>query len=153
VIITRKRWTTEEETYLLEVYSRLKSNGMDDSSTFAELATWDEFKVKNRTAAALQKRYSELAGANKRVINEHVDNSGNDFLKSIQDLKNSYEALYEHNVQLRKRITELEQKEADFEMMSKIMEQARRLVINEELGKKPDYQRFKMDQNGNLERV
>jgi hypothetical protein len=151
-MITRARWTTDEETYLLEVYNRLNCNGMGSAAIFEELATWDEFKVKNRTKAALQKRHGELVGTKENVINVRVDSSFNEFIQGIQDLKNSYETVYNHNVQLRKRIAELEQKEADFNMMAQIMEQARKMVVNEQLGEheKPS---FKMDRNGNLNRM
>jgi cell division septum initiation protein DivIVA len=66
-------------------------------------------------------------------------------------MRDAYEALKHENIQLRQRVTSLEHDLKEFEVVAKVMEKARKLVVHEELGEvQPN--RFKMAANGDLQR-
>jgi hypothetical protein len=147
-----KKWTDKDNVYLVNLYNELKTPEVTDDELFDSIMD----KFPGRTVVALNRQYYKLTNGKgagvkakkERVIHKVVP-AHTDFLEAIQDLKNSYEAVYTHNVQLRKRVDELEH---DYQMMAKIMEQARKMVVAEALGEH-EKSRFKMDQNGNLNRV
>jgi regulator of replication initiation timing len=75
-----------------------------------------------------------------------------EFLSNIISMQETYSEIIAENQRLRNQVEELENKLGDYEVLQKVMEEARQIVIKRELGEheKP---RFKMDQNGNLERI
>jgi prespore-specific regulator len=89
---------------------------------------------------------------------QNLDSSNlqNEALKSENErLKRENEELRKHNNQMDERIQELEQDtvtiQEDYETLMKIMNRARKLVLFEEEERPPT--KFKMDRNGNLEKV
>ena len=146
---TRKRWTPEQDKLLIDGYDGWKHTTPDrtDDQIFELLTEGD---LSNRTKAAVAARYYELTNGKKtkpKQTNEHID-----FLLSLELLRTTYEVTLIENQKLKKRIAELEQKEGDFDALTQIMDRARKLAFLGETGdmEKP---RFKMDGNGNLERL
>lgn len=140
-----KIWTESEDKKMLVLFDELKNCDHDnytDKEIFALMSEESE-----RTPKAIEQRVYKL----KSMGVETVTNDHNAFLEGLQDLKTSYETVNAQNAQLRKRVEELEAQLQDYQMMARIMEQARKIIVAEEMG--PDEKpRFKMDQNGNLER-
>jgi uncharacterized protein (DUF2252 family) len=152
--VTRKRWTTEEETYFLNKVEEIRNIGVMTQlkDIFEEMATWDEFKKKNRTVAALAKRYSELKNPNTDKVIHKVIPAYSDFLEAVQRFHNDYQAKCIENDKLKQLVQELEQQLSDYQMMARIMERTRKMIVKEELGE-VEQVRLKMDQNGNLNRM
>lgn len=145
MIITRKRWTPEDDNQLLKLYTELKAVHEEDNIVFGTLSNSKWFP--DRTRASVQARYYHLINEKPKQTNEYSD-----FLSALELMRKTYEGALLENQQLKKRITELEQKEDDFNALTQIMDRARKLAFLGEAGEmeKP---RFKMDGNGNLERV
>lgn len=146
-MITRKRWTPEDDKFLLDTYSDVSNMGLTDEEIFDTMSI---STLTDRTKAAIQKRYYDLTNAGKERKYIRKDEQYSSFLDSIQTLKTSYDAMVIENKQLKKRVSELEQKEDDFDALTQIMDRARKLAF---LGDEPRENTFKMDRNGNLERV
>lgn len=71
-------------------------------------------------------------------------------------LKQENEQLRSHNEKLQKKLERLEKQQStvkeDYEALVKIMERARKLILEEEYGVQPAHV-FRMDKNGNLEHI
>lgn len=147
-MITRKRWTPEEDALLLKKYTDWKTGSPEytDAQIASRLAT-DFFT--NRTEASIYSRYWSLTSDKGRANNSHKDDQYMSFLDGIEALRMSYDSIVVENQKLRKRIADLEQKEEDFDALTQIMDRARKLAF---LGEESATQ-FKMERNGNLERV
>ena len=147
-MITRKRWTPAQDAHFMYSYNEFKNEGKDDEYIFNALSQWSEFG--DRTIAALKARYYTLT--NEKQAKPKQTNEYSDFLLSLELMRTTYEATLLENQQLKKRIAELEENNKEFEVLARVMDKARKLVVNEELGEheKP---RFKMDGNGNLNRI
>jgi prespore-specific regulator len=76
--------------------------------------------------------------------------------KENEQLKRDILSLQHHNQELLKKVNQLEKDattvQEDYETMMKIMNRARKLVLFEE-EEKPAATSFRMDKNGNLEKI
>lgn len=147
-MITRKRWTDEENGVFLEMYNTIRDDPQNRTADeiFDFMAELKPFKG-IRTAAGLKRHYAHLAEEAKGKPKMTGELEG--FLQDIHNIQHAYESTLAENQRLKKRVAELEAKEADFDAMAMAMEAAKRFIAGEQQGRT----RFKMDQNGNLERV
>ena len=126
----------------------LKPPGIRDSDLFGSLMPL----FPGRTAVALDRQYYKLTNKSEPKIIHKIVPAHNDFLEAAQRFHDDYQSKCAENIKLFQRVQELETQLEDYKMMARIMEQARKIIVAEELGvhEKP---RFKMDSNGNLDRV
>lgn len=148
-MITKKRWTPEEDAIFMDMYNDITElyPNLTPDDVFRKMEESHQFNGK-RTFDALKRHYYVLKENEKpKQTNEYSD-----FLLSLELMRNTYESTLLENQQLKKRIAELEEAHKEFEVLARVMDKARKMVVTEELGEheKP---RFKMDGNGNLERV
>lgn len=97
-----------------------------------------------------------LQSMNKQSLHSEVLRAENDRLKNeLRDMKNELHRLKIKNDDLERKISSMEENsetiQEDYETMMKIMNRARKLVLLEE--DNPHSTKFKMDRNGNLEKV
>jgi hypothetical protein len=67
--------------------------------------------------------------------------------EQLMEIVNVITSLFEENDSLRNKVAELEQVHQDYEIMSRILKQARDSVVDHKRSS------FRMDKNGNLERI
>lgn len=97
-----------------------------------------------------------LQSMNTHSIHSELLKSENERLKAeLRDAKNEYNRLRMQKEELENKIANMEENsetiQEDYETMMKIMNRARKLVLLEE--DNPHATKFKMDRNGNLEKV
>jgi hypothetical protein len=144
----RKRWTEEDDAKIMEhvqTYSEMNPTHTK-KQMFRALSD-----VMGEPPASINARWYRIQKEQAEKEKEDTTKGYNDFLSSLQQMRDAYEALKHENIQLRQRVTSLEHDLKEFEVVAKVMEKARKLVVHEELGEvQPN--RFKMAANGDLQR-
>lgn len=121
------------------------------------LPTYEEVQVMpTKQISSLDEAITFLQSMNSHSLHSEVLKTENERLKAeLRDAKNEIFHLKQQNAELLNKINNLEENsetiQEDYETIMKIMNRARKLVLLEE--EVPHTTKFKMDRNGNLEKV
>jgi chromosome segregation ATPase len=85
-----------------------------------------------------------------KVIYEEIENQVLELRSEIDKLKQENIEIKEAKQKLEANFKELEQ---EYNIIYHVINKARELTVKDQIGEKPDSQKFKMDRNGNLESV
>lgn len=137
----RRAWTPQEDHALLQFFDQKRES---TTLTVRQIAGHYAHVNPDRTYSAYMNRYARL----KRHPEEQPLQETRAYL-ALQTLIEEYTIMQRRIQELEKRVEELEPMEEEYNRLCLIIEGARKAAFKQEEATP----KFKMDQNGNLERV